>query len=235
MLALSASLILHGIVFGASAWQRPPVQALAQAKIRLVVSPGADNRAAPQAAQQHAPSHRVVEAAPIPPSPSPPPAAPAAPTRLATSLASATHVPVPDAHSAAPAVSAVAVPAAAAAHSVGDSSPSAAAGGALARDGASADALREYRVALAIEAKRFKRYPPLARERGWEGIAEVSVSAGKLTEPRVSLERSSGYAVLDEQTLEMLRRAAHATPLPEALRGRDFRVVLPVRFSLDSD
>lgn len=90
-------------------------------------------------------------------------------------------------------------------------------------------------MALAIEAKRFKRYPPLARERGWEGIAEASVNVSKLAEPRVSLERSSGYAVLDEQTLEMVRRAAHATPLPEALRGRDIRVLLPVRFSLDSD
>lgn len=101
------------------------------------------------------------------------------------------------------------------------------------RDGVSPDALREYRMGLAIEARRFKRYPPLARERGWEGTVEAAVSGGGLAPPRVSLERSSGYPVLDEQTLDMVRRAASNTPVPEALRGREFRIVLPVRFSLD--
>jgi protein TonB len=102
-------------------------------------------------------------------------------------------------------------------------------------EGLRADALREYRLALAIEARRYKRYPPLARERGWEGTVEATVSAGSVAVPLVALERSSGHAVLDEQTLEMLRRAVLSTPLPEGLRGRDFRVVVPVRFSLESD
>lgn len=106
---------------------------------------------------------------------------------------------------------------------------------ASASDGPRPDALREYRLALAIEARRFKRYPPLARERGWEGTVEAAVSGGVAAVPLVSLERSSGYAALDEQTLDMLRRAALSTPLPESLRGHEFRVVVPVRFSLDND
>ncbi|HET7776889.1 MAG TPA: hypothetical protein VFK74_11010, partial [Azospira sp.] len=42
------------------------------------------------------------------------------------------------------------------------------------REGSSGDALRQYRLALALEARRFKRYPRLARERGWEGTVEVT-------------------------------------------------------------
>ena len=40
---------------------------------------------------------------------------------------------------------------------------------------------------------------------------------------------------LDEQALAMLSQAARVTALPEGLKARDFRIVLPVQFSLDSD
>lgn len=135
-----------------------------------------------------------------------------------------------------PAASTAAPHVSGAAASVGEAAASAPpSSSAAARDGASADSLRDYRMALAIEARRFKRYPPLARERGWQGTAEAAVTGSSVGAPLVSLQRSSGHAALDEQTLDMVRRATLATPLPEALRGRDFRVLLPVRFSLDDD
>ena len=104
------------------------------------------------------------------------------------------------------------------------------------QDGASADDLRQYRLALAISARRFKRYPVLARERGWEGTAEVALNVNALLPvPEVVLVGSSGRGVLDEQALEMMTQAARVTSLPQSLKGRDFRVLLPVKFSLDSD
>lgn len=104
------------------------------------------------------------------------------------------------------------------------------------REGVSADDLRQYRLSLAISARRFKRYPALARERGWEGTAEVALDVNALLPvPEVVLVRSSGRGVLDEQALEMMTQAARVTNLPQSLKGRDFRVLLPVQFSLESD
>jgi len=108
-------------------------------------------------------------------------------------------------------------------------------GGALASGAVvSPDELREYRLALAVQARRFRRYPAVARERGQEGTVEIAISVKTgLPAPQVGLSASSGYAALDAQALEMMRQAALAAPLPGGLRGRDFRLVLPILFSLD--
>jgi protein TonB len=105
-----------------------------------------------------------------------------------------------------------------------------------ARDGVSADDVRQYRVSLATAARSFKRYPALARERGWEGVVEVAIDGNVLLPvPQVVLMRSSGRTILDEQALEMMTQAARATTLPDGLRGRDFRILLPVKYSLEAD
>lgn len=106
----------------------------------------------------------------------------------------------------------------------------------LLSEGVSADELRQYRVALAIAARRFKRYPPLARERGWQGSVEVALSSSNSApRPQLTLSRSSGHVALDEQALAMIEQAAANTLLPEDLRGRNFRLLLPIEFSLDDD
>lgn len=103
-------------------------------------------------------------------------------------------------------------------------------------DGASADDLRQYRLALAIAARRFRQYPALARERGWEGTVALALSIrSHFSEPEIILVRSSGHAVLDRQAQEMMVRAARTTELPEGLKGQDLQIVLPVQFSLDGD
>ncbi len=103
-----------------------------------------------------------------------------------------------------------------------------------AREGVSADDLRLYRVSLASAARRFKRYPALAREQGWEGTAEVALRfRAALPSPEVVLVRSSGRDLLDEQAVAMLAQAARVTTLPESMRGSDFQIPLPVKFSLD--
>ncbi|MCM8596627.1 TonB family protein [Accumulibacter sp.] len=105
-----------------------------------------------------------------------------------------------------------------------------------ARDGVSADDLRQYRIALAVAARRFKRYPALARERGIEGRVEVAVDVRSWPHgPELSLARSSGSALLDRQAIWMIEQASASTTLPEGLRGRNFSVLLPVEFSLEDD
>lgn len=96
----------------------------------------------------------------------------------------------------------------------------------------SVDGLRQYRLALAREARRLKRYPPLAREHAWEGTAQIAAVFSGAAEPAVALAHSSGHAVLDEQALIMIARAVQSADLPDSLRGRQFKLLVPVQFSL---
>jgi protein TonB len=101
------------------------------------------------------------------------------------------------------------------------------------RDGADADGLRQYRLSLAREARRYRNYPARAREAGLAGTTELRLvvnAAGGIDDLR--LAKSSGHDLLDDAAIEMLRRAATRTPLPESLRGRTFALTLPVIFDL---
>ena len=121
-------------------------------------------------------------------------------------------------------------------HGGGDVRPSGVVASPAQEEGVSAEAVRQYRTSLAISAKRFKRYPALARERGWEGEVEIVLDFRRtLPGPEVSLASSSGKALLDDQAMEMIRQAARATEVPDTLKGRNFRMLMPIRFSLDED
>jgi protein TonB len=92
--------------------------------------------------------------------------------------------------------------------------------------------LATYRLEIIQLARQFKRYPPLARENNWEGRAEVRLSfAPGGRRPSVDLLKSSGYPILDRQAIDTMSKAV--VPLPEALRGRQFALDVPVIFNLD--
>ena len=90
--------------------------------------------------------------------------------------------------------------------------------------------IARYRLETIAAAKRFKSYPPIARENGWQGRAEVRVSFGG-SAPALAVSRSSGHAVLDRQAVETLAGALPA--LPPLLLGRSFELDFPVVFSLE--
>ena len=89
----------------------------------------------------------------------------------------------------------------------------------------------KYRLEIIAAARQFRRYPPIARENGWQGRAEVRVSFDGARQPALAISRSSGYSVLDRQALETLSSAL--APLPAMLLGRSFELEFPVVFSLD--
>jgi protein TonB len=91
--------------------------------------------------------------------------------------------------------------------------------------------LRGYRLALAIEARRFKRVPDQAQAEGWAGTADVrlAIAAGGQA-ISVELAKSSGYAALDTAALSMIDAAAQRALLPPQLQQRAFVLTLPVVF-----
>lgn len=102
--------------------------------------------------------------------------------------------------------------------------------------GLDADGVRQYRVALAREARRYKRYPARAIEASIGGTVEIriAIAAGGWSED-VRLAHSSGDESLDDAALDMIRKAAQRTAVPEPLRNRAFAVSLPVVFDLASE
>ena len=91
-----------------------------------------------------------------------------------------------------------------------------------------------YRLALIDAAKRYKRYPAQAMERGWEGRVEIRVVVGANGMIKsVLVKRSSRYQILDDQALDMVKRAFNALDKP-APRGREFTVDVPVVFELQT-
>lgn len=99
--------------------------------------------------------------------------------------------------------------------------------------GPDAATLRQYRLALAGEARHYRNYPEAARRAGMAGTAEVRVSVSAGIVRQTELARSSGYEMLDSAALEMLRAAAARALLPESLRDQEFAVLLPVVFEVD--
>lgn len=83
---------------------------------------------------------------------------------------------------------------------------------------------------------KHKKYPRIAQTRGWQGevILELLLDGnGKLLEKNII--QSSGYDSLDQQALEMVTKAAPFPTPPEALRGNNFTIRVPIPFKLESE
>ena len=96
------------------------------------------------------------------------------------------------------------------------------------------DLVAGYGSSLSRLLARHREYPPLAAMRGWEGAVTMRLRVapgGKLIEAKV--ESSSGHDVLDAKALDMVKRLGELPPPPEALREREFAVLVPVVFRLE--
>jgi protein TonB len=85
-------------------------------------------------------------------------------------------------------------------------------------------------IQQAVDANH--RYPRIARERRWQGLVKMRVQflpGGQVGQ--VSILSSSGFPVLDETALDMVR-TADLPRAPDGLRSREFTVDVPVLFRL---
>lgn len=228
--AVLASIVLHGaLLFGVSQRSRPP---LAQAELpplvaRLVEPPApAPVAALPQPPQppqpprsepekpkprpRVAPAPKPIAKAPPAPVAQPmrePPAQKAAPEERSEPMVPPPVTPVPEVARADPAPAAPAMP---------QSSW-------MAEPAPAAESLAQYRQQLLGAARKYKRYPRLAMENNWEGDVVVRMAfGGNGLLAGLTIQSSSGYAVLDQQALEMFKQAAKRVDVPPALRGREF-------------
>lgn len=73
-------------------------------------------------------------------------------------------------------------------------------------------------------------YPEEARQWNWSGTTLVQVLMGANGSMKdVSVQRSSGFQVLDDQALKMVRRVP-PTRIPDRLKGREVTVTVPIGF-----
>jgi protein TonB len=90
-----------------------------------------------------------------------------------------------------------------------------------------------FRLELMDIARRYKRYPRIAQENNWEGRVELRIvfaENGAMT--ALTVKKSAGRTVLDEEAQAMIRSAQLQVALPPVLRGKAFTLEIPVEFSL---
>ena len=96
------------------------------------------------------------------------------------------------------------------------------------------NALSQYGGTLGRAIAKHKSYPKIAQMRGWQGecLLDLKIdSSGNVLS--TNIKQSSGYESLDNQALEMVRKASPFPAPPEALRGRSFNITVPVSFKLE--
>jgi protein TonB len=77
-------------------------------------------------------------------------------------------------------------------------------------------------------------YPEEAVRFGWTGTALIDVLvAGNGTIKTIALSRTSGFRVLDDQAIEMVKRVSKLW-VPVRLRGRDTSVTVPIGFQMQT-
>lgn len=94
--------------------------------------------------------------------------------------------------------------------------------------------LESYSSLLANAIAKFKQYPKIAQMRGWQGIviADLEIDS-KGTVISIKVKKSSTYEVLDNEAIEMIKKASPFPAPPENLRGKNFNVLVPISFKLE--
>jgi protein TonB len=98
---------------------------------------------------------------------------------------------------------------------------------------ASAIAVTAWNVGIAKQIEKHKGYPPSALPRRESGVTQVAFAIdrdGRLIESRIV--HGSGYAALDQEAIDTLRRAQPFPPPPEGLAGERFEFTVPVKFTV---
>ena len=94
--------------------------------------------------------------------------------------------------------------------------------------------IESYSSLLANAIAKYKQYPKIAQMRGWQGtvIADLEIDT-KGAVISIKIKKSSTYEVLDNEALEMIKKASPFPAPPESLQGKNFNVLVPISFKLE--
>ena len=96
------------------------------------------------------------------------------------------------------------------------------------------DAVELFTNNLAFHISKFKKYPRIAMRRNWQGmvlVRMVMLDNGNIQS--LSIEKSSGYDVLDNEAMRMIERAKPLPKPPDILAGDEVNIYVPVSFALN--
>jgi protein TonB len=96
------------------------------------------------------------------------------------------------------------------------------------------DAVELFTNNLAFHISKFKKYPRIAMRRNWQGmvlVRMVMLDNGNIQS--LSIEKSSGYEVLDNEAMRMIERAKPLPKPPDILAGDEVNIYVPVSFALN--
>lgn len=94
-------------------------------------------------------------------------------------------------------------------------------------------AIPNWKRQVVSRLERNKRYPAAAQARSEKGTAQLAFSLdrqGRVTASRIL--KSSGSAALDQETLELVRRAQPFPAPPAAMAGAQIDLTVPIRFNM---
>ena len=81
---------------------------------------------------------------------------------------------------------------------------------------------------------KFKQYPKVAQVKGWQGLVVVELQLSPHGEVLYAhIKKSSGFEILDNEALSMVRKASPLPTPPELLRLKNFIVLVPISFRLE--
>lgn len=93
-----------------------------------------------------------------------------------------------------------------------------------------------YRLELMDLARRYKKYPRIAQDNNWEGRVALRIVIGETgAMSSLTVKKSAGHAVLDDEAQAMIRTASSRAAIPPALRGKAFALEIPVDFFLKDE
>jgi protein TonB len=226
--AVLASIVLHGLLlFGLSPRDpakhpAPPGPIIA----RLAQPPAAEPAPAPPQAEPVKPQPREKR----PPATKSSPVAKAEPKATLPAPAAAPAAPVSEpAQTAPPSPAAGSAPSAPPIVARADPAPAPASPS----EAVDAGSLAQYRLQLISMARKYKRYPRVAMDNNWEGdvVVRMVIGANGMISA-LSIKTSSGHEVLDQQALEMFKKAKPLVQIPAALRGKEFTIELRAIYNL---
>jgi len=93
--------------------------------------------------------------------------------------------------------------------------------------------LHDYGAIVSNAVAKKKVYPRLALMRRWQGTSELKLQVGADGNIKaLTVSHSSGFGILDDQAMKMVKDSIPLPTLPDALRGREFALDIPVAFKL---